>query len=64
MNQPALTSQVATQRSLFRADIEHVVASVFSAIAAALTTKQPVAIAASTVPSFRPAKALRDSGNG
>ena len=61
MNKAALVSQVTAETSTIRADAERVVGAVFSAIADALARNEPATVPASNVPSFKPAKALRDS---
>ena len=63
MNKQELVSLVATGTPVTRAAAERLVSVVFSAIADSLACGEPVAIAASRTPSFKPAKALRDVVN-
>ena len=64
MNKNELVSHVAAETSATRANAERMVGAVFSAIGDALARDEPVAIAASRMPSFKAAKALRDAVNG
>ena len=63
MNKNELVSHVAAETSATRATAERMVGAVFPAIGDALARDEPVAIAASKVPSFKAAKALREAVN-